>query len=281
MFVKNKNIYNIVYIFILVSFLFSYYWWVTNSKNILNDYAENLVESALKIDLQKTDYSSPDAAYQINLQAFEKVKEGNYRDALEIVITGLHQFPQYFGFQKHLATLLGDYSSYFSDPIKESMLNKSKEIFNKLMKELDGHSRSRMYSFKNEYYFRFGMHCEQYELGLERVKEYFNTADWQDEGIWGYYSQGVGAANYAKQLLIAGNKELALNYAQKALVAWAQFFSHDNSYYNAYVHYALALGILGYKDEMVKALQRGREIIKKDHVEFNEVEVFFRNFETN
>lgn len=274
---KNKNNYTIICLVALVVSLFGYYWWMRNPREryIPNESAENLVERALKTDLPKTDSSAPDKAYQINLQAFAKVREGNYENALEIVLNGLQQFPRYFGFQKHLATLLGDYSSHFSGTFKEAMLNRSKEIFNKLMKELDGHSRSRMYSFKNEYYFRFGMHCEQYELGLERVKEYFNTADWQDEGTWGYYSQGVGAAQYAKELLLQGNKNLAFDYAQKALVAWAQFFSYDNRYYNAYVHYALALGILGYKDEMLKALQRGREIIKKDHLEFQEVEKFF------
>lgn len=263
----------------LVASLFAYHWWIVNTKkiSISKELPENVVKNALEIDLPNADTSIPDEAYRINVGAFEKVKQGNYKDALEMVVLGLHQFPHYFGFQKHLATLLGDYSSHFSDPIKEAMLNRSKEIFNKLMAESDGQPRSRIYSLKNEYYFRFLLYKEQYELGLARVEENWNTSDWQDDGIWGYYSQGVGAAQYAKELLINGNKELALDYARKALVAWAQFFSYDNSYYNAYAHYALALGILGYKDEMLKALQRGREIIKKDHIEFQEVVTFIES----
>ena len=89
----------------------------------------------------------------------------------------------------------------------------------------------------------------------------------------GYYSQGVGASNYAYQLYQEGNQTLAMVYAQKALVAWAQCFSYDNNYYNAYVHYGLTLGILGDKTEMLRALHRGAALIHQDlnYPEFKKV----------
>lgn len=89
----------------------------------------------------------------------------------------------------------------------------------------------------------------------------------------GYYSQGVGASNYALELYQKGDKKLAQFYAQKALIAWAQCFSYDNNYYNAYVHYALSSGLLGYKEEMLRALQRSAELIHQDlnYPEFKKV----------
>ena len=52
-----------------------------------------------------------------------------------------------------------------------------------------------------------------------------------------------------------------------------QHFTHENDYYNSYVHYALALGILGYRTEMLRALQRSAQLINKDltYHEFTEV----------
>ena len=61
-----------------------------------------------------------------------------------------------------------------------------------------------------------------------------------------------------------GNSILAAEYAQKAVIAWAQYFTYDNTHYNPYVHYALALGILGNRVEMMRALERSASLINKD-----------------
>lgn len=246
--------------------------------NIFNTDNHAVIQKALIVTLTGTTAEWPEQAYDFRMHAFQKVKEGNYKESLEIVLQGLQKFPHHFGLQTDLATLLGDYSSHFPNPFKEQMIERSKEIFEKLMQETQGQPQQRMYSFKNEYYYRAGQFKNQYELGLARVADCWNTPHWEN-GVWGYYSQGVGAANYAKQLLIQGDKVAAIDYAYKSVRAWAQFFSYDNSYYNAYAHYALALGILGYKDEMEKALQRGMTIIKKNHIEFQEVRDFINQAE--
>ena len=115
---------------------------------------------------------------------------------------------------------------------------------------------------------------------MARVNAYWGTKEWlakgfgyYPQGMGGYYSQGVGASNYAYKLSREGHKNLSQVYAQKALVAWAQCFSYDNRYYNAYVHYALALGVLGYKEDMLNALQRGADLIHQDlsYPEFEKV----------
>ena len=159
------------------------------------------------------------------------------------------------------------------------MEEKSKEMFNKLMNEVEDQEIEDIYVFKNEYFFRFALHKEQYENGKEMVDHYYNNIDnFESRCIGkGYYYQGVGAAHYAQQLLIDGQKELALEYAQRSLVAWAQHFSYKNDYYNSYVHYALALGILNYREEMLKALEHSARLINRDltYHEFVEVINFF------
>ena len=105
------------------------------------------------------------------------------------------------------------------------------------------------------------------------IEHYFDLPDMGSYGYKGYYFQGVGAANYAKQLLLEHNETLAKEYARKAVIAWAQYMSYCNDYYNAYVHYGLALGILGETKEMIRALQRGAKLIHTDldYYEFREV----------
>lgn len=230
---------------------------------------ERTVERALLITLAMTDTVNSYQADEVGRQAFQKVREGNYGASLCMILEALKRFPSNFSLQANLASLLGDYAGSFSGSLHDAMINKSQQIFNKLVDEIEGQHMADVFYFKNEYFFRFKLYKEQYQLGLEKITYYQGIDKWNSCAASCYYTQGVGAAQYARELLITGNKQLAFDYAQKALIAWAQYFSYSNNYYNAYVHYALALGILGYKDEMMKALQRSADLIKKD-LSFNE-----------
>jgi hypothetical protein len=229
----------------------------------------DVIDRALHLSLLPTNAIATQDARTICDQAIEQVIACNYEEALKIIIEGLETFPHNFRIQSYFATLLGDHSENFTGEIKEKMEQKAKDIFNKLMKELGKQSLAEKYQFKNEYFFRFAEYKNQYENGLEMISH-------NKQGlsiINGYYYQGVGAAHYAKQLFIENQKKLAMEYAQKALVAWAQYFSYENDYYNSYVHYALALFILGYKEEMLRALQRSATLINRDltYHEFAEI----------
>ncbi len=234
---------------------------------------DEIIEKALKLGLPTTDRISSEGAKAFSEQATKKVHEGQYEEAIKLIAEGLRKFPKNFILQSDLAALLGDCSEVTPEPLKNRMIQKAKQLFDRLINEVADQPKNIAYDFKNEYFFRFRMYREQYENGLHRVSEYWGTKEWGSEGVQGYYNQGVGAARYAKELIEEDNKTLALDYAQKAIVAWAQYFSYKNDYYNAYVHYALALGILGYRDEMMKALERSASIIKRglDYFEFKEV----------
>jgi hypothetical protein len=240
-----------------------------------------IIEQALNLELPPSNTIISEEAHAVNKEATRKVHEGNYEEAIAITVSGLKKFPKDFTLQSDLAALLGDCSEMTPAPLKDAMVYRSKAMFDRLLKEVDDQPKSAFYSFKNEYYFRFAQYREQYELGLMRVAEYWGTHEWASRGFNGYYSQGVGAAHYAKKLLEQRDKSRALDYAQKAVVAWAQYFSYENNYYNSYVHYALALGILGYKEEMLRALERSASLINRDlsYHEFEEVISFIEKIQ--
>lgn len=241
-----------------------------------------IIERALALDLPVTDAVVSQEANQLHIDIFKKVRAAQYEEAIDVTMSGLCSLPHNFLLQADLGMLLSDCAivcKEISSPLKEKMQHRAEEIFEKLTHSVDSQPRGVYYRFKNEYYFHFGLHKEQYQLGLARVDEFWGTNEWLgnewvDHNARGYYYQGVGAARYAKKLLEqGGDRSIALDYAQKAVVAWAQYFSYTNDYYNAYVHYALALGILGNKKEMMRALERSASFIKKDmtYFEFKEV----------
>lgn len=235
-----------------------------------------IVERALALELPSTDAVALSGVKKYAEDLMKKVSESRYEEAIGITLAGLEKYPNNFELQSDLAALIGDTSEITEEPLKSRMVQKAQSLFERLLKESELQPKETFYPFKNEYYFRNALYREQYELGIARVAEYWGTLQWDEVGVKGYYCQGVGAARYAKALIEQGNKRLALEYAQKAIVAWAQYFSYKNDYYNAYVHYALALGILGYHEEMMRALQRSSSIIKRDldYFEFKEITDF-------
>lgn len=240
---------------------------------------DSVEERALKMELPPVGKVLCQEAQDIVKKAFKKVEKCSYHEALEILMLGLQKYPNNFILQSQFASVLGDLAeTHCSDVLKDRMIAKSKELFEKLMHELQGQPQIEVFRFKNEYFYRFAQYKNQYENGKERVTYYWNKPEWDAKVYGGYYCQGVGAAHYAKELILQRKKQEGREYAQKALVAWAQYFSYENDYYNAYVHYALALGILGYKDEMMRALQHSASLIKKDlsYREFTEVTDFIK-----
>lgn len=237
---------------------------------------DRIIERALALELPAPSTVISQEALQFRAEAMKNVMAANYEKAIDGVLSGLQKIPDSFTLQAALAALVGDTSEITDEPLKSKMLQKAKTMFEVLLKEAEAQPREAFYTFQNEYDYRNALYREQYENGIKCVAHFWGTAQWDPMGIKGYYYQGVGAANYAKVLVEQGDKPLALEYAQKAIVAWAQYFSYENDYYNAYVHYAFALGILGYHEEMMRALQRSSGMIGKDlnYFEFKEVTDF-------
>jgi len=60
-----------------------------------------------------------------------------------------------------------------------------------------------------------------------------------------------------------GRKRFAELWARRAISAWDKFLKFKGDYYNAYVHYALAHGILGRVKEMEAALEKSARLSQK------------------
>lgn len=235
---------------------------------------QSLIEKALTVQLLATSIEHQEKGADTYNRVIDEVYKADYKEALNISLNELNKYPANFTIQLCLAAMLGDYSELIDEPLKSRMTKKSKEIFSKLMDEVSAQPKNIAYKFKNEYFFRLGQHKEQYQNGVTMINDYWNTPEYSSSvGASAYYNQGVGAAYFAKQLLQAGKRQQALKYAQKSAIAWGQYFSLRNDYYNPFVHYGLALGILGHKDEMMRALRRGAELIKRDlsYTEFKDV----------
>ena len=202
-----------------------------------------------------------------------KVSEANYEEAIAVTLSGLKGHRDSFSLQYFLAALIGDTSEITAEPLKSKMIKKSEDLFDKLMNSAEIQPKNIYFKFKNEYFFRLADYRAQFENGIAFVDHFSSDGKVDSPGMNGYYCQGVGAAHYAKSLVNQGKITLARQYAQKSIKAWAQYFSYDNEYYNSYVHYALALGILGHIDDMMVALTRSASLIHKDlgYHEFKEV----------
>lgn len=237
----------------------------------------DLLQYAVTLQLRPCILNSYPEIEEYKKRISEKLVACEYVAALEIVVGGLEQYTKDFILQTYFAALLGDISEKYTQPLKDELVEKSKQTFNKLLTEVDQQPLRDTYRFKNEYYFRFAEYEKQYTLGKAMIADYWNSPQWSNEvGAAAYYYQGVGATYCAKKLLLEGKNKGAREYAHKALLAWAQYFSYENDFYNAYAHYALTLGILGDKEEMMRALQRGADLAKKDllYHEFQEVIIF-------
>lgn len=245
----------------------------TQTSELSREQKDAIIERALNLALPPTSTVHADAVDAMNTAIINKVHKCKYEEAIEITLAGLEQYPDNFTLQADLAALIGDTSEITPMPLQERMVAWAKAQFLRLIQDAEHQPREAFYTLYNEYCYRFALYKEQYEIGCTRVDEFWATDAWQSSGVKGYYCQGVGAANYARVLMQQGDTALAQEYAHTAIIAWAQYFSYTHDYYNAYVHYALALGILGQTEEMYRALERSASIIERDldYHEFKEV----------
>lgn len=108
---------------------------------------------------------------------------------------------------------------------------------------------------KNEYYWFSQQHKKQYDLGTGCVRK-GNSA--------GYYSQGVGAANYSYKLFLKNKPKQALKWAIVAEKSWLNYFKYrTKKYYDPWAWYALSLGLQGKNIDMEKALKTSAKLSQR------------------
>jgi hypothetical protein len=177
------------------------------------------------------------------------IYRADYKEAMTLARHGLKSFPNDTIASYTYYSILADYalsnnSKKFKDMHKDAVAE-----MKKLLTKTSGQGMSRLskFSLKNEFYFQTKQFKMQYHLG----KRYY---DRHGEKRF-LYSSGVGAAYVGLRLAKEGNKKLAEEWALKSVKAWELYFEYNKKYYNPYVHYAVAWGVLGNKTKMMKALK--------------------------
>jgi len=166
--------------------------------------------------------------------------------------------------QSAYASILGDYSEQLSPRQRQRGKGQAVRLLRVLLHRLRGVEEIEAFRSRNEYYYHSGQFKKQYSLGREGVSRGMVRA---------VYSQGVGAAWHAKQLAEMRKPRLARLWATKSVKAWKVFFRRVPDYYNAYVHYALAVGILDRPEEMDRARRVAGRLSRRpaSYREFREV----------
>lgn len=196
--------------------------------------------------------------------AWKAVTDADYKKAVSILEPVYRRYPLDFKVVKTYAMALGDYADCLDGPRQKMLKRRSCGILRGLVKRMGNVRWEWNISTRNEYYYHSGQFKKQYALGVESAAGGHS---------WGYYGQGVGAANYAYEHAAAGRRGLASRWAVRAINAWENFFKFKDDYYNAYVHYALALGIAGRVPDMEAALGKSGKLSGKpgSYREFVEV----------
>lgn len=193
------------------------------------------------------------------------VASANYKKAVEHGQTGLKLFPNDIVVEFRLYAIQADF--YLTDTKSNHTSARKKTIakMGKCLKRMKGLPVWSKNYMKNEYYFQTRQFKKQYALGIEQYK---NTKDKYE-----LYSFGVGGANYALELAKKGQISRAKVWAKRSIKAWEIYFEVDKKYYNPYVHYALAWGVLGDQKKMMRALETSAKRCGKDlsYKEFQDV----------
>lgn len=185
------------------------------------------------------------------------IYSADYKKAHAFAKQGLKAFPNDTLASYNYYAILADYAVSKKTEKYKKMHNDAIVEMKKLLTKTSGQGMSRLakFSLKNEFYFQTKQYKLQYYLG----KTYF---DRHGEKRF-LYSSGVGAANHALELARNNNKRLASVWAKKSISAWEIYFEYNRKYYNPYVHYALAWGVLGEEKKMMKALKTSSKLSGK------------------
>lgn len=197
-------------------------------------------------------------------RAWKAILNGDYEKAVRIVAPFYERYPADPRVIYYYASTLADYGESRRPEERKQLKRLCCKLLRGLLRRMRGMSSALGYSARNEYYYHSAQYNKQYHLGVERVLAGEKS---------GYYSQGVGAAGHAYGHAIKKRRRFAGIWAKRAINAWEQYFKFRPDYYNAYVHYALALGIMGRFNDMEAALAKSARLSGKprSYREFTEV----------
>lgn len=196
---------------------------------------------------------------------WQEIRNANYKLATENAALGLKTFPKDLFVEFNYYSILADYALSANSKTFKSMHARAVKGMRNCLRKTRGAKPAYVVVMKNEYYYQTKQFRKQFNLGITAYEKFKDKLD--------MYSSGVGGANHALKLAKENQMSRARTWAKKSIDAWEIYFEVDKKYYNPYVHYALAKGILGDEKGMMKALKQSSKLCKKpiSYREFQEV----------
>lgn len=208
----------------------------------------------------KTKYSHTNDQLEPILSIRQKVRKhifnAQYDKAYKYLIKEYKNHPKSYYIPSMLATLNTEKAFYMSDKYKDKYFALAAKKLRVLLYAVNGATLALKARNINEYYWFSQQHKKQYLFGVKDVRK---------GDIWGLYSQGVGASNYAYKLFTENKIGLGLKWANKAELIWKEYFKKcTRDYYDPWCWYALALGLQGNSKGMELALKKASKLSKKN-----------------
>lgn len=179
---------------------------------------------------------------KIHQQIRDVYNSGDCGKAVEMSIDFLKRFPQSHLARYCYAVMHGDYSYavIHDEAERQRLLGIAKKGITEMFNDPNRFQWPQRFQerVRNEYYWFFELHEEQYKLGLEVLKR----------GENGNYSACVGASMMAL-------KALAQEWAEKSLHHFAEFEKIAPDWYNINCFSARALASLGKYDEALASFK--------------------------
>lgn len=182
----------------------------------------------------------------------EYIFKAQYTKAQKYLLKQKNNYPNLLFIKATLASITCETAFYKDEKTMRKEFTKAAGRLKRLLKLNSEIKDDNGYRNLNEYYWFSKQYKKQYLLGVKKLK----TNDKR-----GYYSQGVGAVNYAAKLKAHGKEKESLAWAKKAEKAWICFFKYRTTkYYDPWAWYALSLGLQGKKSEMEKAIKKSAKL---------------------
>lgn len=184
------------------------------------------------------------------------ILNAQYKLAHKFLVKEYKKYPSSYYIPSMLATLNTENAFCMPEKKKDKLFGLAARNLRVLLYSVNGASKALKTRNINEYYWFSQQHKKQYLFGIKTV---------EGGDIWGLYSQGVGASNYAYKLFSQNKCGLGLKWAVKAEKIWEEFFEKcTRDYYDPWCWYALSLGLQGKEKDMDSALKKSSKLSKKD-----------------
>lgn len=182
------------------------------------------------------------------------VQQAQYRKAFKHADLTWKKYPTNRFAQYHYAVTLGDCEEWAPLSEQEKNVKKAAKILRALLRRCNGAPARLIAASRNEYYWFSRQPRKQYRLGREQVRKGKYT---------GNYSIGVGAVTIAIEKHKKRDYGVAYTWASRAKDAFEKYFIESPSYYNAYVWYGQALGLLQDFDGMELAFETAAKLANR------------------